>query len=233
MSDYAIVSVDNSSPIRAITGSTAMSLKCMHKYEQITTYIIHTRQAMPTIPHFGDHQLTVKIDEDPGGELRMDIEDAIFRTLGNHPRIIKYHGKSDDITGGLILDTAPNGDVQHYLYDHSDTPLRIRVKWGLQTAEGIVYLHSKHVIWADCTPSNLLLTSDLDILLCDFGGSSISGLRPTVCAGAAYSLPRLEWSADANMDIFSFGSMLFEILTLRPPYAGLTGELNIILLSVI
>ena len=171
---------------------------------------------MPTSPHFRNHQLTIKIDTNPGGQF-------ILRTLGNHPRIITYHGK-DDITGALILDTAPNGDVQRYLCDHSDTPLHIRAKWGLQLAEGIVYLHSKHVVWADCNPSNLLLTSNLDILLCDFGGSSISGLPPSVCPGTAYSLPRLEWLADENMDISSFGSVLFAILTLRPPYVGLTLE---------
>jgi serine/threonine protein kinase len=181
---------------------------------------------MPTSPHFRNHQLTLKIDTDPGGQFMMKIEDAILRILGNHPRIVTYHG-TDDSTGALILDTAPNGDVQSYLLNHSDASLCIRAKWGLQLAEGIGYLHSKHVIWADCNPSNLLLTSDLDILLCDFGGSSISGLPPSVCPGAAYSLPRLEWLADANMDIFSFGSVLFEILTLRSPYAGLTRELNI------
>ena len=153
----------------------------------------------------------------------MEIEDAVLRKLGNHACIVTYHGR-DESTGALILETAPNGDVQSYLISHSDTSLRIRAKWGLQLAKGIVYLHSKHVIWADCNPSNLLLTSDLDIRLCDFGGSSISGLRPTVCPGAAYSLPRLEWLADPNMDIFSVGSVLFEIFTLRPPYAGLSRE---------
>jgi len=180
-------------------------------------------QAMPTRPHFRNPQLTVKMDMDSSGEFMMNIEDTILKTLGNHPRIVTYHGR-DDATGALILSTAPNGDVQHYLHDHSDTPLRIRAKWGLQLAEGIVYLHSKHIVWADCNPSNLLLTSDLDILLCDFAGSSMFGLRPFVCPGTAYSLPKLEWSADANMDIFSFGSVFFEILTLQPPYAGLDAD---------
>jgi serine/threonine protein kinase len=180
---------------------------------------------MPTYPHFRNNRLTLKMDTDYSGQDRMEIEDAVLRKLGNHPRIVTYHGR-DDSTGALILETAPNGDVLSYLINHSDTSLCICAKWGLQLAEGIVYLHSKHVIWADCNPSNLLLTSDLDIHLCDFGGSSISGLRPTVCPGAAYSLPCLEWLADPNMDIFSFGSVLFEIFTLHPPHADLTRELN-------
>jgi len=133
---------------------------------------------------------------------------------------VTYHGRND-ATVALILDTAPNGDVQRYLANHLDTPFHIRAKWGVQLAEGIVHLHSNHVVWADCNPSNLLLTSDMDILLCDFGGSSTSGLPPLVCPGAVYSLPRLEWLAEPNMDIFSFGSVLFEILTLQMPYAEL------------
>ncbi|KIM81456.1 hypothetical protein PILCRDRAFT_8808 [Piloderma croceum F 1598] len=173
---------------------------------------------MPISPHFRNPQLTVKLDTD---QFMMEVEDTILRLLGNHPRIVTYHGR-DDTTGALIFDTAPNGDVQRYLLSHSDTPLHIRAKWGFQLAEGIVYLHSKHIVWADCNPSNLLLTSDLDILLCDFAGSSISGLSPSVCPGAVYSLPRLEWLADTNMDIFSFGCVFFGILTLQSPYAGLT-----------
>jgi hypothetical protein len=79
-----------------------------------------TGRAMPTSPHFRNHQLTIKIDTDPGGQFMMNVEDAILRMLGNHPRIITYHGK-DDITGALILDTAPNGDVQFSFpsYSHS------------------------------------------------------------------------------------------------------------------
>jgi serine/threonine protein kinase len=155
----------------------------------------------------------------------MFIEVKILKQLGNHARIVSYHGR-DDATGALILSTAPNGDVKRYLADHPDTPLHTRAKWGLQLAEGIVYLHSKHIVWADCNPSNLLLTSDLDILLCDFGGSSMFDLPPSVCPGAVYCLPRLAWLADPNIDIFSFGSVLFEILALEMPYAVLECELN-------
>jgi hypothetical protein len=76
----------------------------------------------------------MKIEMDPGGQSMMNIQDDILRSLGNpSPHIME----KDDITGAVILDTAPSGDVQRYLYDRSDTPLRIRTKWGLQLAEGI------------------------------------------------------------------------------------------------
>jgi hypothetical protein len=69
----------------------------------------------------------------------------------------------------------------------------------------------KH-IWADCNPSNPIPTSDLDILPCDFSGSSISGVPPSVCP--VYVLPRLQRLVDPNMDILLCGSVLSDILTL-------------------
>lgn len=170
---------------------------------------------MPIFPHFQNPQLTLKLEDDPNlAEIEHDI---LTLWLGKHPRIVGYHGR-DSSTGALIFDTAPNGDVEAYLHGHPDVSLLIRAKWGLQVAEGLVYLHSKLVIWADCNPANILLTSDLDILLCDFGGSSMFGIRPLVCPGSAYALPRLAWLPDPNMDIFSFGSVLFMMFTLEHPH---------------
>ena len=79
------------------------SIKVLGLKRSIT--VKYRSQTMPTYPHFRNHQLTLKLDTDPSGQDRMEIEDAILRKLGNHPHIVTYRGR-DDSTGALILDTA-------------------------------------------------------------------------------------------------------------------------------
>ncbi|KAJ7698954.1 kinase-like domain-containing protein, partial [Mycena rosella] len=114
-------------------------------------------------------------------------ERIVYSILGSHPRIVKC--LNADIhtvpletrltvaeTEPLRLEIAPNGNLAKYLEDrHQEVPQHLRAKWGVQIAEGPAFLYSKKIVWADCAPANMLLSSTLDVLLCDFGGSGIGG----------------------------------------------------------
>ncbi|KAJ7223504.1 kinase-like domain-containing protein, partial [Mycena pura] len=121
-------------------------------------------------------------------------------------------------TEPLRLAVAPNGDLRQYLSHHPGVSQHQRAKWGLQIAEGIAYLHSHKIVWGDCCPANMLLTADLDVLLCDFVGSSMPGTgRTTVAPPIQYCNPALDfffnYSGDRKVDIFAFGCVFLEILT--------------------
>ncbi|KAJ7073470.1 kinase-like domain-containing protein [Mycena belliarum] len=121
-------------------------------------------------------------------------------------------------TEPLRLAVAPNGDVEQYLFRHPGVSQHQRATWGKQIAEGIAYLHSHNIVWGDCCPANMLLTADLDVLLCDFGGSSMPGARKnSVAPPIQYCDPALDFSynfsGDRKIDIFAFGCVFLEILT--------------------
>ncbi|KAJ7172932.1 kinase-like domain-containing protein [Mycena crocata] len=120
-------------------------------------------------------------------------------------------------TEPLRFPKAPNGDLQSYLQLNPDVPARLRAKWGQQIAEGISFVHACGVVWADCTPSNMLLDAKLDILLCDFDASTQPGQRVRGVIVDRYSKPGADVNSDYFMgyklDIYAFGCVFLEILT--------------------
>ncbi|KAJ7463838.1 kinase-like domain-containing protein, partial [Mycena galericulata] len=152
----------------------------------------------------------------------------IYSILGPHPRIVECLNENIYLlpvetryevakTEPLRFTTAPHGDLMRYLFTHPDVPPQLRAKWGLQIAEGIAFVHSRNIVWADCNPENLLLTADLDILLCDFGGSAFDGQRADVAPPMRYCDPTVPYSDNFSrgkkVDVFAFGCVFLEILT--------------------
>lgn len=73
---------------------------------------------------------------------------------------------------GLLFIEAANGSVQHYLNTQgSSIDHLLRLKWFKEAAEALYYCHTRKVLHCDLRPDNMLLNADLDLSLCDFGGS--------------------------------------------------------------
>ncbi|KAJ7488095.1 kinase-like domain-containing protein [Mycena latifolia] len=158
----------------------------------------------------------------------LSTERIIYSSLPRHPRILECLNTSiyslEDVesrirvseTEDLRFVLAPSGDLQKYLFNHPDVPQRLRAKWGVQIAEGLAFLHSHNIVWADCSPANMLLTADLDILLCDFGGSGIAGGETNVIPPVSYLDPSRDFAShfkgERRLDIYAFGCVFLQIL---------------------
>ncbi|KAF7299703.1 Protein kinase domain-containing protein [Mycena chlorophos] len=149
-------------------------------------------------------------------------EQAIYPLITPHPRILAPIRFSEHYTE---LEYHPRGDLWAHLIAF-DVPIRIRLRWALEIAEGLAHMHSRSVVWGDVHFGNVLVTEDDHVVLCDFGSATrtnktrwppaataITAVDPSVFDAPSY-LP-----TPTHADIFSFGVMLFALIALRFPWA--------------
>jgi len=148
----------------------------------------------------------------------------------NHPNIVSIHDISKDgekqffvfeFVDGMslreLMRTYPEGkcDVQ--------TVLRI----SIDVCNALHYAHSQGVLHRDIKPENILTTQEGIAKLMDFGLAKMLGQPSITQEGiivgtVAYVAPEIALGkgADARSDLYSFGAVLYEAVTGKPPFTG-------------
>ncbi|KEH22950.1 putative protein kinase RLK-Pelle-L-LEC family [Medicago truncatula] len=159
-----------------------------------------------------------------------------------HRNLVQLHGycrRKRELL--LVYDYMPNGSLDNYLYKEP----KVRLNWIQRfkiikgVASGLVYLHEeweKVVIHRDIKASNVLLDSEFNARLGDFGLSRLHdhGADPhtTHLAGTiGYLAPEHIRTGKATKfsDVFSFGAFLLEVACGRRPIANV-GENECVIL---
>ncbi|KAG1842855.1 kinase-like domain-containing protein [Suillus subalutaceus] len=142
----------------------------------------------------------------------------------------------------LVSPWMPNGTLSVYLAsNHSILTVLDRSRVLEDVSAGLRYLHSVPVMHGDITGANILIGKRGHARLIDFGLSTItkplrdhSHLAVTsICPGAMrYAAPELVLSDDTDnldsverADIYSFGCVMLQILSGRPPWSEIKSEM--------
>lgn len=99
-------------------------------------------------------------------------------------------------------------------------PERAATFIGREVLNALNYLHEQSIVHRDVKGANILLSSDGQVRLGDFGVSAQTGPGPLKLAGSPYWMPPeviRRSRFDAKADIWSFGITMFELLTGNPP----------------
>ncbi|RLN92585.1 hypothetical protein BBJ28_00025355 [Nothophytophthora sp. Chile5] len=157
----------------------------------------------------------------------------------DHPRIARFVGVAWDSLADLCVlsEFMDGGDLRSFLdqLEKQQYPVGFnhdKVKIALHVAHALTYLHSlaPPVIHRDLKSKNVLLSSDLDAKLTDFGISRVQ-INQMMTAGVGSSL----WMApevmmghqyDDKADVFSFGVVLSELDSHSLPYANAADRSN-------
>ena len=125
---------------------------------------------------------------------------------------------------GLLFGEATNGNVTQYLKAHGDAiDLRSRIKWCKQAAEGISHCHARGVLHCDLRPDNMLLNGNLDLSLCDFGGSENAEHKGEGLPDYGFFDPRDEnIEVSEATEVFGLGSSMYVFMTGHLPHGSTT-----------
>ncbi len=160
-----------------------------------------------------------------------DLPDFIkeARTIAglSHPHIIRVldFGMEDEVPY-LVMEYAPNGTLRQRFPKGTRLPIATMLPYVRQIAEALVYAHQRRLIHRDVKPENMLLGSNMDVLLSDFGIALITQTtrepsRHDVVGTAAYMSPeQLQGKPQAASDQYALGIVVYEWLAGDLPFHG-------------
>jgi serine/threonine protein kinase len=180
------------------------------------------------------------------GEIRTDQElDRRFRReaeavgLLSHPRIVAVYDVGE-VDGQLYMamELVEGEDLREVIARRGQVPLVDRVRLMVQICEGVAYAHSRGVVHRDLKPANMIVTPDGRVKLLDFGLARLTSRETITRVGVIVGTPDYMSPEQASgrqvnhrSDIFSVGSVFYELLTFQKPFLGQT--LHAVLFSII
>ena len=157
------------------------------------------------------------------------LREAHTLTQLNHPGIVAVHGVGRSPGGGLflVMDLVQGRDLERVARGGAVQP-RAAATWVASAARIVHFVHQHGILHCDLKPSNLLLDSQGQIRVTDFGLAIplASGAEPdSLLAGTpAFMAPEQvdpAWGPiSPRTDVYGLGAVLYYLLQLRPPHIG-------------
>jgi TonB family protein len=156
-----------------------------------------------------------------------------------HPNIAALHdfAIAGDGNAFIVMEYIDGMNLLEILHGHGTPPISLTLEIARQSLRALGYLHRQKLVHRDVSPDNLMLTRDVDghaqVKLIDLGiakaveaggGAGGAGLtttgiflgKPRYAAPEQFGMSPL----DARSDLYSFGVVLYELLTGRCPILG-------------
>ena len=160
----------------------------------------------------------------------------------NHPNILVVHDVGSQDNAPYIVTELLEGASLRQSLSGGALPLRKAIDYAIQVARGLAVAHEKGIVHRDLKPENLFVTKSGLVKILDFGLAKLrSAERPldeagptlthlmiteagTVVGTAPYMSPEQVrgQTVDPRTDIFSFGAVLYEMLSGHRAFKGTT-----------
>jgi serine/threonine protein kinase/Tfp pilus assembly protein PilF len=145
----------------------------------------------------------------------------------NHPNIITIHEVAEHQDRPFIAMEFVEGESLKELTARKDLSVQKVIDLGIQISQGLAKAHQAGIVHRDVKPQNILIDKDGRARICDFG---LAKLRRevmltrtgTTVGTVAYMSPEQGQGkeVDQRSDIFSFGVVLYEMITGQLPFKG-------------
>jgi hypothetical protein len=182
--------------------------------------------------------LPASFSADPG-RLRRFEQEARAAGVLNHPNITAVHDVGQHEGAPYVVQELLEGETLRAILAGGKLSTRQAIEYAFQIVHGLAAAHEKGIVHRDLKPENLFVTRDGRVKILDFGLAKLTlrenegpstnlptataGTEPGVVMGTiGYMSPEQVRGrpTDGRSDIFSFGSILYEMLSGRRAFSG-------------
>ena len=169
------------------------------------------------------------------------VREAKCASALNHPNIVTIYGIEEDAGVDFIAMEYIQGRTLAQLIPSNGLRINQALNYATQIAGALAAAHSAGIIHRDLKPANVMVTNDGLVKVLDFGLAKLGEPLPseleytrtaqdltvggTIIGTAAYMSPEQieRRELDTRSDIFSFGALLYEMLTGRKAFQRESG----------
>jgi formylglycine-generating enzyme required for sulfatase activity len=165
--------------------------------------------------------LTPQAAQNADTRARFLLEAQVSSSVVHENIITTYDYGEEDGIPYLVLEFLTGSTLKDYLAEQPDLSLRKRVSIALQVARALEYVHSRNFVHRDVKPDNIHIDQQGRVKLMDFG---IVKTQDTTLTQAGFALGTPQYVAPELVmgqpvtplvDVYSYGVLLYEILTGR------------------
>ncbi|MFF5759079.1 Stk1 family PASTA domain-containing Ser/Thr kinase [Streptomyces longwoodensis] len=177
--------------------------------------------------------LRADLARDPSFQARFRREAQSAASL-NHPAIVAVYDTGEDYIDGvsipyIVMEYVDGSTLRELLHSGRKLLPERSMEMTIGILQGLEYAHRSGIVHRDIKPANVMLTRTGQVKVMDFGiarAMGDSGMTMTQTAAvigtAQYLSPEQAKGeqVDARSDLYSTGCLLYELLTVRPPFVG-------------
>ncbi|MFF4696822.1 Stk1 family PASTA domain-containing Ser/Thr kinase [Streptomyces chattanoogensis] len=177
--------------------------------------------------------LRVDLARDPSFQARFRREAQSAASL-NHPSIVAVYDTGEDYVDGvsipyIVMEYVDGSTLRELLHSGRKLLPERSLEMTIGVLQALEYSHRAGIVHRDIKPANVMLTRTGQVKVMDFGiarAMGDSGMTMTQTAAvigtAQYLSPEQAKGeqVDARSDLYSTGCLLYELLTVRPPFIG-------------
>lgn len=132
----------------------------------------------------------------------------------------------------LVIELCEGKELFDYIVDNQKLEEAEACKFFQELIDGVEYLHSQNIVHRDLKPENLLLDSDKNLKITDFGLSTVysnDNLLTTPCGTPSYAPPEMLKGEEYHgllSDVWSCGVILYAMLCGYLPFSESNEDLN-------